>query len=331
MQPIDMLFGNPTFLGEYRAGIYGKSSVHFSEDEYMPYIRGNTYLPLVEQIKKTHRLVGNIEIADTDEIVIGVGATQVLFSTLKTVYDKSIHIERPYWFRFEKITEMAGIRMNPFEGSAFWEEKELLVLPNNPNNKLRLPNDLSLTPAVDACYLWPYYFRDRNDYKTATEILKAVAPQVTIFSLAKATGHCASRIGWAIIKDKEIAKQMRSYIEYSTGGASIEAQIRAATVLQINKVDMEIVSEKLEERWILLDALHLKHIKLLNLTEGGMFLFGECSDLRFYDMLASKGVLFMKGTQCGGREGTFRANMGVDMDTLHKFIKVLEEIDREIC
>ena len=324
MKPIDMLFGNPTFLQEYRDNIYGKSSVHFSENEYMPYIRSNTYLPLVEQIKKTHRLVGNIEIADTDEIVIGVGATQVLFATLETVYGDRIWIESPYWFRFEKITEMLGINMCDYA------DDELLVLPNNPNNKVRLPNASLRTPAVDACYLWPYYFRKSDDYKTATEVLKAVAPQVTIFSLAKCTGHAASRIGWAIVKDKEVAKQMRSYIEYSTGGASIEAQVRAASVLQFSARDMESMAARLEDRWKMLEEQNFNNIKLLNITSGGMFLFGECTDPRFYDMLTAKNVLFMKGTQCGSHEGTFRANMGCDMETLERFIEVLQQIDKEI-
>ena len=304
MTPIDMLFGNPTFLQEYRAGIYGKSSTHFSEDEYMPYIRGNTYLPLVEQIRELHKKVGNIEVMDTDEIVIGVGATQVLFATLESAYwDDKIHIESPYWFRFEKITEMANIKM------CNWANQELLVLPNNPNNKLRLPNADLTTPAVDACYLWPYYFRDQNDYKTATMILEEVAPTVTIFSLAKCTGHAASRIGWAIVKDKEVAKQMRTYIEYSTGGASIEAQVRATSLLQFEKGAMENMAARLEDRWKMLEATPFKNIKILNIKEGGMFAWIEGSE-GFQEQLKAHNVLFMDGSVCGGQYTQIRANMG---------------------
>lgn len=324
---LDLLFGTPEFLADYR-GRYNTNwspKIEMYAREYMPYLKGNTHGPLVEAIKKLHKVAGNIDIADTDEIVIGVGATQMIFATLDTLYQDKIHIEKPYWFRFEKITKMAGLEMED-------HAPELLVLPNNPTNTVRWPTPTNV-PAIDACYLWPFYFRNPSEYETAVKVQKAVNPVVTIFSLAKYSGNAASRVGWAIVKDKEVAKQMRSYIEYASGGTSIEAQVRAAGIIESDVKNYDFYTQKvqqmLDDRWKLLDALELNHITVVNQMSGGMFAWMHCTKPGFYDKLKDKSILFLEGTKCGSYYGTARFNMGADMDIIKEFVIRLKEIDEE--
>ena len=49
-----------------------------------------------------------------------------------------------------------------------------------------------------------------------------------MFTLSKLTGHDGSRVGWALVKDPEMAAQ----IKRKTGSLSHDAQLRAATLLQ---------------------------------------------------------------------------------------------------
>ena len=49
-----------------------------------------------------------------------------------------------------------------------------------------------------------------------------------MFTLSKLTGHAGSRVGWALVKDPELAARIRR----KTGSLSHDAQLRAATLLQ---------------------------------------------------------------------------------------------------
>ncbi|CAH9077818.1 unnamed protein product, partial [Cuscuta epithymum] len=54
-----------------------------------------------------------------------------------------------------------------------------------------------------------------------------------LFTFSKCTGHAGSRIGWAIVRDKEVAKKMTKFIEVSTIGVSKDSQLRAAKILGV--------------------------------------------------------------------------------------------------
>ncbi|KAI4382465.1 hypothetical protein MLD38_008427 [Melastoma candidum] len=48
-----------------------------------------------------------------------------------------------------------------------------------------------------------------------------------LFTLSKCTGHAGTRIGWTIVKDKQVARRMVKYLELSSIGVSKESQLRA--------------------------------------------------------------------------------------------------------
>ncbi|CAI8583373.1 unnamed protein product [Vicia faba] len=51
---------------------------------------------------------------------------------------------------------------------------------------------------------------------------------LTLFTVSKSTGHAGMRIGWALVKDLEVAKKMTKFIELNTIGISKDSQLRAS-------------------------------------------------------------------------------------------------------
>eukprot|EP01043_Picozoa_sp_COSAG02_P127449 COSAG02_NODE_64816_length_259_cov_0.968750_1_plen_55_part_10 len=51
-----------------------------------------------------------------------------------------------------------------------------------------------------------------------------------LFTLSKLTGHAGTRIGWALVKDAEVAAKMADRV-HATGRISHDAMLRGATLL----------------------------------------------------------------------------------------------------
>ncbi|KAK9934608.1 hypothetical protein M0R45_021745 [Rubus argutus] len=66
-----------------------------------------------------------------------------------------------------------------------------------------------------------------------TTITAPVDQEIMYFTFSKSTGHAGSRIGWAIVKDKEIAIKMSKFVELSSLGVSKDSQQRAAKIMGV--------------------------------------------------------------------------------------------------
>lgn len=75
----------------------------------------------------------------------------------------------------------------------------------------------------DLAYYWPQY----------TAITGPADHDITLFTVSKSTGHAGTRLGWALVKDKEVAKRMTKFIELNTIGVSKDSQLRAAQILKV--------------------------------------------------------------------------------------------------
>ncbi|KAK2427956.1 tryptophan aminotransferase-related protein [Trifolium repens] len=75
----------------------------------------------------------------------------------------------------------------------------------------------------DLAYYWPQY----------TPITYEADHDVMLFTFSKCTGHAGSRIGWAIVKDIEVAKKMVTFVQSSSMGVSKESQTRAAKIIAV--------------------------------------------------------------------------------------------------
>ncbi|KAI0522402.1 hypothetical protein KFK09_004781 [Dendrobium nobile] len=100
---------------------------------------------------------------------------------------------------------------------------EVICSPNNPDGRLNTSVFKQITNNIhDLAYYWPQY----------TPITNAADYNIMLFSVSKSTGHAGSRLGWALVKDKEVARRMVQFVELGTIGVSKDSQLRAATVLR---------------------------------------------------------------------------------------------------
>ncbi|KAL0421413.1 UNVERIFIED_CONTAM: Tryptophan aminotransferase-related protein 2 [Sesamum latifolium] len=101
---------------------------------------------------------------------------------------------------------------------------EMVTYPNNPDGVIREPviNRANGMLIHDLAYYWPQY----------TAITSPADHDIILFTVSKCTGHAGSRIGWALVRDENIARKMVKFIEINTIGVSKEAQLRAANILE---------------------------------------------------------------------------------------------------
>ncbi|XP_020594490.1 tryptophan aminotransferase-related protein 1-like, partial [Phalaenopsis equestris] len=101
---------------------------------------------------------------------------------------------------------------------------EVICSPNNPDGRLNNPVLLNQNSnnIHDLAYYWPQY----------TPITKAADHDIMLFTISKCTGHAGCRLGWALVKDADLARRMVKFVELGTIGVSKDSQHRAAAILR---------------------------------------------------------------------------------------------------
>ncbi|KAD4983224.1 hypothetical protein R6Q59_002898 [Mikania micrantha] len=190
---------------------------------------------LEESIKSLHGAVGNAA-TDGYSIVVGTGSSQLLQAVLYAVtsHDQPNQINvvsaAPYYSSYPEITDLVRSGLYKWAGDAHQFDKnepyvEFVTSPNNPSGVIRGPvvNGGGGILVHDLAYYWPQY----------TPITSSLEFDIMLFTASKCTGHAGSRIGWALVKDKEVAKKMTKFMEVITIGVSKESQLRVAKILQV--------------------------------------------------------------------------------------------------
>ncbi|XP_054822968.1 L-tryptophan--pyruvate aminotransferase 1-like [Prosopis cineraria] len=194
---------------------------------------------LRDVIKRLHALVGNAETQD-GHIVIGNGSTQLFHASLFALSSSSnspnpinVVAASPYYSGYPDETDIVCSSLYKWSGDAKVYDKneeyiEIVTSPNNPDGSLRRPvvnKKLGREGKLihDLAYYWPHY----------TPITHKANHDLMLFTFSKCTGHSGSRIGWAIVKDMDIAKKMTRYIVMNSIGVSKESQTRAAKIMEV--------------------------------------------------------------------------------------------------
>ncbi|GMH92355.1 hypothetical protein TrVE_jg2607 [Triparma verrucosa] len=217
--------GQPVWADEYweGAGVCTEIGSYYQT----PYTFTTAYQPLLDEIIKLHGNVGNAK-TDGYEIVLGVGATGVMNSVLYAVAKRggrTITAQAPHYGNYVQQTQNT-YSPSPYPSFLTFESDanisdnnntyEILTYPNNPDGSKRNPISKNVKNVIyDCIYYWPHF----------TEIDVQLEHDIMIFSASKHTGHAASRLGWALVKDPEIAELMRDFSEREIG-VSIDSQIR---------------------------------------------------------------------------------------------------------
>ena len=185
-----------------------------------------------QQVRRLHRTVGNAAV-DGYHVLVGTGSTQLFMAALYALspadadQPTSVVSTAPYYSSYPAVTDFLRSGLfrwagdaNSFVGDSYIE---LVCSPNNPDGAIR---DAVLSSGAgkavhDLAYYWPQY----------TPITRRADHDIMLFTVSKSTGHAGTRIGWALVKDREVARRMTKFVELNTIGVSKDSQLRAAKVL----------------------------------------------------------------------------------------------------
>jgi len=138
---------------------------------------------------------------------------------------------------------------------------------------------------------------------------------ISIFSLSKFLGFSGSRVGYAFVRDAEIAHYMKYYITLNTHGLAIEGHLRCIAALRylmqhsfLESFIQWYVSE-LQKRWQQLrQVLHDPKMELLNTQAGNAWIHihGENAEKYLRDKY---NILATYGTEYGVSAEFVRVNL----------------------
>ncbi|KAJ4840653.1 Tryptophan aminotransferase- protein 2 [Turnera subulata] len=282
---INLDHGDPTMYETFWQKMGDKSTIVIPGWQSMSYFSdvGNLCWFLEpefgKEIVRLHKIVGNA-VTEDRYIVVGTGSTQLFQAVLYAVspHDAaepmSVVSAAPYYSSYPAITDCLKSGLYTWAGDAREFNKdgpfiELVTSPNNPDGHTRdsVVNRTGGILVHDLAYYWPQY----------TAISAPADHGIMLFTVSKSTGHAGMRIGWALVKDREVAKKMVKYIELSSIGVSKDSQLRAARVLKVLSDSCESPSNETQpffnsvyhimaERWRLLREA-VKHSGLFSLPE----------------------------------------------------------------
>ncbi|KAJ4761235.1 Tryptophan aminotransferase-related protein 2 [Rhynchospora pubera] len=187
------------------------------------------------EVLRLHRIVNNAA-TNGCHIIPGAGSTQLIHATLHAL--ASIEARRhpvnvvsaaPYYSMYSDINSLKSALYHWAGDAATFKGDdnfiEIVCSPNNPDGMIRhavLSNNAGRR-VHDMAYYWPHY----------TPMRGPADHDIMLFTMSKATGHAGTRIGWALVKDTDVAREMVNYITLNTNGVSRDSQVRAARILKV--------------------------------------------------------------------------------------------------
>ncbi|XP_058767078.1 tryptophan aminotransferase-related protein 2-like [Vicia villosa] len=236
---INLDHGNPTVYERFWRQSGDKTSITIKGWQSMSYFVDVSNIcwfleaEFAKEVMRLHRVVGNA-VTDGRYIVVGTGSSQLFLAALYALSPShanepiNVVCAAPYYSSYLTMTDFLKSGLYKWGGDANSYEKdgpyiELITSPNNPDGHARTSkvNRSQGLLVHDLAYYWPQY----------TPISFPADNDLTLFTLSKITGHAGSRIGWALVKDKEVAKKMTKFIELNSIGVSKDSQLRAAKIL----------------------------------------------------------------------------------------------------
>ncbi|KAB1207865.1 L-tryptophan--pyruvate aminotransferase 1 [Morella rubra] len=232
--------GDPTMFEPYWRKMGDKGKVVIRGGDLMSYfsdMKNECWFlepELRDAIRRLHRVVGNA-VTDDRHVVAGTGSTQLFQALLYALTTPggaepvSVVSSAPYYSSYPEVVELLRSELYKWAGDANTFDKdgpyiEVVCSPNNPDGAVRqaVVNRGDQRQVIyDLAYYWPQY----------TAITGPADHDIMLFTSSKCTGHAGSRVGWAIVKDKDVAKKMIEYITISSIGVSKESQVRAAKII----------------------------------------------------------------------------------------------------
>ncbi|KAH1112017.1 hypothetical protein GLYMA_04G186700v4 [Glycine max] len=250
-----LLIGDPTAYERFWRQTGDKSTITIQGWQSMSYFSDVTNIcwfleaEFGREVVRLHNVVGNA-VTEGRHIVVGTGSSQLFLAALYALSPTdspepiSVVCATPYYSSYPSMTDHLKSGLYKWGGDAESYEKEgpyieLVTSPNNPDGHVRRSkvNRSQGFLVHDLAYYWPQY----------TPISAPADHDLTLFTVSKSTGHAGMRIGWALVKDQEVAKKMTKFIELNTIGVSKDSQLRAAKVLRAVSDSWELGNSKESE------------------------------------------------------------------------------------
>ncbi|XP_073014169.1 tryptophan aminotransferase-related protein 2 [Typha latifolia] len=237
---INLDHGDPTMFESFWRRIGEKGTIVIPGWQTMSYFSDATKLcwflepDFAHEVRRLHGLVGNA-VVEERHVIVGTGSTQLFQAALYALSPPdasepmSVVSAVPYYSSYPSVTDYlrSGLFRWFGDAHAFKGETyiELVCSPNNPDGTIKeavLKSKFGKT-IHDLAYYWPQY----------TAIVGTADHDIMLFTVSKSTGHAGTRLGWALVKDRDVAKKMVKFIELNTIGVSKDSQLRAAKILKV--------------------------------------------------------------------------------------------------
>ncbi|KAK3288733.1 hypothetical protein CYMTET_3802, partial [Cymbomonas tetramitiformis] len=191
---------------------------------------------LKDNILELHKLAGNVDTAGA-HVVLGVGSTQLVAAAMYALSKRTTNYSspalvwaaKPYYGSYKAQadyfrSELFRWTEDKPQVTSLQQVIEFVTAPNNPDGSLRSSQVEGADVVTDAAYYWPHFI-------PIARTLQPEAHHPLLFTLSKITGHAGSRLGWAIVKDAEVAKLMTEHVSTTTFHVSRDTQARALALL----------------------------------------------------------------------------------------------------
>ncbi|MFN4173881.1 MAG: aminotransferase class I/II-fold pyridoxal phosphate-dependent enzyme [Parachlamydiaceae bacterium] len=264
--------------------------VHYHISDYAPYLLYG--LPELEnEVRTLHHLIAPHQQIKDRELVFGLGATQIIHASLYALALAHSIRENPPIEHKTFISPLFATQQEPGYieyGSLIevmhlglikwlrWSEAEsvdpkhlleFITTPNNPDGAIHFKKTNADYTLHDRVNHWPF-FLNRDDSIISSETFEN--DMISIFSLSKILSFSGARLGYAFVKDPEMARFMRYYILMDTHGLVSDAQHHALFAMKhlFNGRLEEYsnwIKDRLNERWDLLEKnIKYSPLELLN-------------------------------------------------------------------
>jgi len=313
-----MRWGHPSYMQLCWGSLCGNVKIFLDQNIRYPSPNDKVTKTLEDALRKTHQKFNNAN-TDNKHFVLGNGAIQIILASLYSIQKQqdrllNVHAQPPYWVRFKELTDVVSTKLHWTNTHPGYSDCiEIKAIPNNPDNIVKTIQNTAEFLITDLCYNWHQYTEPKN-----------YDEDLMVFSLSKMTGHAGSRIGWAWVKDKELAALMNRYIEITVGGISLDSQMKTLEILRSVNYDYVFYkAEKiLQNRWdkfLKVSKLFQKEYEVIN--QSGMFIWckaksGKGTDL--FKQLAQ--VLGVSGINFGVDDSYVRLNLGCNEKDFSAFI-----------
>ncbi|KAK9862148.1 hypothetical protein WJX84_009171 [Apatococcus fuscideae] len=226
---VDVESGSPLLFEDYWIS-HPEAEVRVQASYHEGY---GTQLPQLERaIRAIHAQVGNA-VTDGRSIVIGMGSSQILnaafFALSNASRSPDVNItkvcsEAPYYNAYKATSQYYGSmafewsETTDLEASPDSPVIQVMTAPNNPDGTMRNKTVSGAYGVYDHAYYWPHY-------TPISQALEYDDRDVAVFTLSKLTGHAGSRIGWAIVKDLDVAQLMMDHVSNSGGDLKVGSAV----------------------------------------------------------------------------------------------------------